>query len=146
MSMAKNSNTRCASEPVFGGRTTLEHAATATEAVRAINQLTRHDDALPLPSDAYPLICELATAVYRFPQAFAQIAGRIRRWHEAGQLGFDRGSPYADHADQAVQEVRRSLNQDAARAADNPARVLDTTAQLLAAAHYAGPLHDEARP
>ena len=144
--MAENNPTPAARELAFNGLTTLEHATTVAEAVRAINHLTRHDEALPFPSDAYRVTSDLATAVYRLPQAFTQISGRVGRWHQVGQLGFDHGSPCGDRADQAVDELQRWLTQDAARAADSLARVLEATAQLLAAAHYAGPLDDQARP
>jgi hypothetical protein len=144
--MTENTNPASTGVLVFDGRSTVEHAAAVAEALRAINHLAAHDNALPFPSGAYRLTSDLATTVYRLPQAFTQIASRVGRWRDAGQLSFDSGSPYADHADQAVEEVQRWLCQDAARAADNLARVLDATAQLLAAAHYAGPLADEARP
>jgi len=64
----------------------LEVAEAIAEAVKVLNHLTRHHEALGEPSDADRVIRELSSAVARLPQLTSQIAAWIRTEHAAGTI------------------------------------------------------------
>jgi hypothetical protein len=83
---------------VFDGKTAIEHAETAAQAIRAINHLTSNTDALPYPPAAAQLVGHLSTLAARLPQTLEQVTGQVQRWQQAGQLGIDDRAPYGDPA------------------------------------------------
>ena len=127
---------------VFDGQTAVEHAETAAAAIRAINQLTYHDTALPYPADAWRLMGQLASLAHRLQQALRQTATLVRDQQERGLVGIDAGTAYAGDPAGAVNDATAAL-EDAGAAASHLAEALEQAQQPLTYAHYAGPVTDE---
>jgi hypothetical protein len=66
--------------PVFDGLSAGEHAATAADAIRAINHLTARGDELDHPADAYAVLSDLMVMTGRLPQALDQLAAHLDTW------------------------------------------------------------------
>lgn len=77
-------------------RGTLALARTAAEALRSLNHLTRGEDGLGQPADAYGLIGELSLAASRLPQLLDQVSGWLDRSLDGGRLGTEDGTDPAD--------------------------------------------------
>jgi hypothetical protein len=120
---------------VMDGKTAVEHAAAAAEAIRAINHLTYHDEALPYPADAWRLLGQLGTAVHRLSQAVRQTAKLTDGKHQRGEIGIDPGTEYAGAEPTALAEVLAGLDA-AGRLATALADALDRAAQPLTYAHH----------
>lgn len=127
---------------VFDGKTALEDAETAAEAIRAINHLTINDTALAYPSDAWRLVGQLATLTARLPQAFEQITGQLNRWQRGGLIGMDPGTRYADNPATAVATAGLFLTESATVAAAALHSALTIAGEALAYTHYTGPDRD----
>jgi hypothetical protein len=127
---------------VFNGLTACEHAEAAAEAIRAINHVTLHNNALPYPSDAHRLIGELITLTERLPRALQQTAQRITRWADAGELGIDTGTDYAADPDQAAVEAVAGLHAGAI-AAGQLRDALSQARRAITYAHYLDPAGDD---
>jgi hypothetical protein len=95
---------------LFDGRAATEHAATATEAVRAINHITSWPAGLDYPSQAYTVLGHLAAVAAMVPQAFLQISRHVAAWYDAGLLGIDPGTRYHGFTDEAVADLDAALN------------------------------------
>jgi hypothetical protein len=123
------------------GKTVVEHAEEAAEAIRAINHVTFHAGSLPRPSDAWRLINALATTAHRLGQALEQTGQIVRGQHERGELGIDHGTTYADQPAMAVSDCLAGLD-DAAHASALLAEALDRAGRPLTYAHYIRPDSD----
>jgi hypothetical protein len=121
------------------GRTAVEHANEAAEAIRAINHLTFHDNALPYPSDAWRLINALASTAYRLSQALRQTGQLIQDKHARGEIGIDHGTDYAGETAAAVRDCLAGLA-DAGHATALLADALERAAGPLTYAHHLDPL------
>ena len=122
----------------FDGKTACEHADDAAAAIRAINHLTSHDTALPVPAAAYRLLGSLATMAARLPQAFEQVTQQLNRWHQDDLIGIDPGTSYAGDPDRAVRDAVTGLAR-ASRAAGQLSEALDLALHPLTYAHSTGP-------
>jgi hypothetical protein len=80
--------------------TALAHAA--AEAIRDLNHVTRHQDSLTQPGDAYELIGALVLTASRLPQLITQISGWLDHALAGGRLGHDLGEDPALAVDGAV--------------------------------------------
>lgn len=121
------------------GKTAVEHAEEAAEAIRAINHVTFHAEALPYPSDAWRLISHLASLAHRLGQALEQTGNLVGGKQERGEIGIDHGTAYAGHPEMAVGDCLTGL-QDAVQAAGLLAEALERAARPLTYAHYLDPL------
>ena len=65
---------------VFDGLSAGEHAATAADAIRAINHITAGGDGLDEPADAYTLLSDLMLMAARLSPALDQIARHLDGW------------------------------------------------------------------
>lgn len=112
------------SEAIFNGRTALEHADDAYEAVRAINHLTMRT--IPAPA-AYGLLGNLKGVGYLLPQALEQIGQGL----SASLTEYD---VYEDDgADPAVNvEAARRYLREAADYAKEIGRLLDRAQSAIA--------------
>jgi hypothetical protein len=120
------------------GKTAVQHAEAAAEAVRAINHLTYHDEALPYPAEAWRLLGQLSIAAHRLAQAVRQTAKLIDGKHQRGEIGIDPGTDYADAEPTAVAEVLAGLDA-AGRLATALADALDRATRPLTYAHHVAP-------
>jgi hypothetical protein len=66
-------------------------AQIAAEAIRGLNQATRHDAGLDQPSAAYDVTGALSLAASRLPQLLAQMTRCLDHALAAGRLGHDLG-------------------------------------------------------
>ena len=80
--------------------TALAHAA--AEAIRDLNHVTRHQDSLAQPGDAYELIGALFLTASHLPQLITQISGWLDHALAGGRLGHDLGEDPAPAVDGAV--------------------------------------------
>jgi hypothetical protein len=126
---------------VFDGKTAVEHAHVAAEAVRAINHLTYHDTALPFPADVWRLLNHLATVAHRLPQALQQTDRLLARLHGRGAIGIDVGTDYDGGVTRAVGDTLTALRQAEAAASDLAA-ALDRAAGPLTYAHHVATASD----
>jgi hypothetical protein len=78
----------------------LAHAA--AETIRDLNHLTRYQDSLAQPGDAYELIGALFLTASRLPQLITQISGWLDHALAGGRLGHDLGEDPAPAVDGAV--------------------------------------------
>jgi hypothetical protein len=124
---------------VFNGKTAIEHAAAAAEAIRAINHLTRHASALPYPCDAYAVLGRLAWMASMLPQACQQITQRLEKLDDDGLIGIDPGTHYAGQPALAVATCAEHLEADALPAAAQLHTALEAAQLAIAYAHYTGP-------
>ena len=69
--------------------TALAHAA--AEAIRDLNHVTRHQDSLTQPGDAYELIGALFLTASRLPQLITEISSWLDHALAGGRLGHDHG-------------------------------------------------------
>jgi len=114
----------------------VEHADTATEAIRPINHLTLWGG-LADPVEAYQLLGDLAVLVYRLPQCLAQLARQLDDWHTAGRVRIDPGTEFADNPALAIETATSYLRDDAVPHAEQLAAALNQAQQPLAYASYA---------
>ena len=121
------------------GKTAVEHAHDAAEAIRAINHLSFHDNSLPYPSDAWRLINALASTAYRLSQALRQTGQLVRDKHARGEIGIDHGTDYAGEVNAAVRDCLAGLA-DAGHATAQLADALERAAGPLTYAHYINPI------
>ena len=105
--------------------TALAHAA--AEAIRDLNHVTRHQDSLAQPGDAYELIGALFLTASRLPQLITQIRAWLDHALAGGRLGHDLGGDPALAAGGAV-----IFPGDARRSAGALAGDLDAAQQQLA--------------
>ena len=111
----------------IASRPTVENAATAAEAVRALIHLTLDRDALSEPAELDRLVAELAIMTGRLPQLLRQLRGWLDTEQHAGRLRTD------DTTDPARIVDRAATRLDAAgHVANNLNRALDDAHQLLA--------------
>ena len=108
-------------------RPTVENAATAAEAVRALIHLTRGRGALGEPAEADRLVAELALMAGRLPQLLRQLRGWLDAQQHTGRLRSDDSTDPARIVDRAAAELT-----DAGHAAHDLGRALDDAHQLLA--------------
>ena len=108
-------------------RPTVEHAATAAEAVRALNHLTLGRGALGEPAELDRLVAELAIMAGRLPQLLRQLRGWLDAEQHAGRLRTDDTTDPARIVDRAAAELA-----EAGHAAHHLGRALDDAHQLLA--------------
>jgi hypothetical protein len=78
----------------------LAHAA--AETIRDLNHLTRYQDSLAQPGDAYELIGALFLTASRLPQLITQISGWLDHALAGGRLGHDLSEDPALAVDGAV--------------------------------------------
>ena len=76
---------------VYNDQTAVELAASASEAIRGINHLTRDAGSLRYPSEVYQALGSLTEMVGRLPQALQQIEALLQKWIEAGDVSIDAG-------------------------------------------------------
>jgi len=108
-------------------RPTVDHAATAAEAVRALNHLTLGRRALGEPAELDRLVAELAIMAGRLPQLLRQLRGWLDAEQHAGRLLSDNTTDSARIVDRAAAELA-----EAGDAAHDLGRALDDAHQLLA--------------
>jgi hypothetical protein len=119
-------------------RPTIDHAATAAEAVRALIHLTLGRRALAEPAELDRIVAELATMTGRLPQLLRQLRGWLDTEQHAGRLRSDDTTDPARIVDRAAAELT-----DAGHAAHDLGRALDDAHQLLA--HLAATEPDRTR-
>jgi hypothetical protein len=68
---------------------TIELAATAAQAVRALNHRTRGPDAFTGAADLYPLVTELVQLVDALPQLVNQLGRWLHAEHDADRVRSD---------------------------------------------------------
>lgn len=124
------------------GKTAVEHALEAAEAIRAINHVTYHATSLPRPSDAWRLINTFATTAHRLAQALDQTGHLVRGMQQRGELGIDHGTNYDGHPEAAVRDCLAGL-EDAGTATALLAEALERAARPLTYAHYIRPDTDD---
>jgi hypothetical protein len=120
-------------------RPTVENAAAAAEAIRALIHLTHGRRALGEPAELDRLVAELAIMAGRLPQLLRQLRGWLDTEHHAGRLRSDDTTDPARIVDRAATELTQ-----AGHAAHHLGRALDDAHQLLAhlaATHQPGPSH-----
>jgi hypothetical protein len=108
-------------------RPTIENAATAAEAVRALNHLTLGRRALGEPAELDRLVAELAMMAGRLPQLLRQLGGWLDAEQHAGRLRSDDTTDPARIVDRAAAELT-----EAGHAAHDLGRALDDAHQILA--------------
>jgi hypothetical protein len=108
-------------------RPTVEHAATAAEAVRTLNHLTLGRSALGEPAELDRLVAELAIMAGRLPQLLRQLRGWLDAEQHTGRLRTDNTTDPARTVDRAAAELT-----EAGHAAHHLRRALDDAHQLLA--------------
>ena len=108
-------------------RPTVEHAATAAEAVRTLNHLTLGRSALGEPAELDRLVAELAIMAGRLPQLLRQLRGWLDAEQHTGRLRTDHTTDPARTVDRAAAELT-----EAGHAAHHLRRALDDAHQLLA--------------
>jgi uncharacterized membrane protein YccC len=101
-----------------------EHAA---RAIRDLNHLTRHPDALADPAELSQLLADLATMASRLPQLLDQLHSWLRHEHHAAHLRADTDADPGALATLAAEQLTR-----AGECARDLAHALDTTHQHLA--------------
>jgi hypothetical protein len=123
--------------PRFDGKTALEHAETAAEALRALNHITAWPGGgLAYLADAHAVLGSLSVLAMRLPQACGQLASQLQKWHAAGRVGIDRGTRYADDPGLAVSTACQHLTDDAPVAAHQLHDALDAAHSAITYAHY----------
>ena len=105
-------------------RPTVDHAATAAEAVRALNHLTLGRRALGEPAELDRLVAELAIMAGRLPQLLRQLRGWLDAEQHAGRLRSDNTTDPARIVDRAAAELT-----EAGHAAHELGRALDDAHQ-----------------
>jgi hypothetical protein len=113
--------------PSIRSRPTLENAATAAEAVRALIHLTLGRRALGEPAELDRLVAELAIMADRLPQLLRQLRGWLDTEQHADRLRTDDTTDPARIVDRAAAQLT-----EAAHAAHDLGRALDNAHQLLA--------------
>ena len=108
-------------------RPTVEHAATAAEAVRTLNHLTLGRSALGEPAELDRLVAELAIMAGRLPQLLRQLRGWLDAEQHTGRLRTDNTTDPARTVDRAAAELT-----EAGHAAHHLRLALDDAHQLLA--------------
>ena len=111
----------------ISSRPTVDHAATAAEAVRALIHLTLGRRALSEPAELDRLVAELAIMAGRLPQLLRQLRGWLDAEQHAGRLRSDDTTDPARIVDRATAELA-----EAGHAAHDLGRALDDAHQLLA--------------
>ena len=111
----------------ISSRSSVDHAATAAEAVRTLIHLTHDRGALGGPAELDRLVAELAVMTGQLPQLLRQ----LRDWLDAEQHA---GRPRPDNTTDPAQIVDRATNKlaQAGRVADDLGSALDDAHQLLA--------------
>jgi len=113
--------------PSIRSRPTVENAATAAEAVRALIHLTLGRGALGEPAELDRLVAELAIMADRLPQLLRQLHGWLITEQHADRLRSDDTTDPARIVDRAAAQLT-----EAAHAAHDLGRALDNAHQLLA--------------
>ena len=108
-------------------RPTVDHAATAAEAVRALIHLTLGRRALGEPAELDRLVAELAIMADRLPQLLRQLRGWLDAEQHADRLRSDDTTDPARIVDRAAAQLT-----EAGHAAHDLGRALDNAHQLLA--------------
>jgi hypothetical protein len=108
-------------------RPTIDHAASAAEAVRALIHLTLDQHALSEPAELDRLVAELAIMAGRLPQLLRQLGPWLDAEQHAGRLRSDNATDPAWIVDRAAAELAT-----AGRAARGLGRALDDAHQLMA--------------
>ena len=108
-------------------RPAADHAATAAEAVRALNHLTLGRRALAEPAELDQLVAELAIMAARLPQLLRQLRGWLEAEQHTGRLRSDDTTHPARIVDRAAAELT-----NAGHAAHDLGRALDNAHQHLA--------------
>ena len=106
---------------------TVEHAASAAEAVRALNHLTLGRGTPGEPAELDRLVAELAIMAGRLPQLLGQLGGWLDAEQHAGRLRSDDTTEPARIVDRAAAELA-----EAGHAAHHLGRALDDAHQQLA--------------
>ena len=94
-------------------RPTVEHAATAAEAVRALNHLTLGRGALGEPAELDRLVAELAIMADRLPQLLRQLRGWLDTEQHADRLRSDDTTDPARIVDRAAARTDRGRSRRA---------------------------------
>jgi len=108
-------------------RPIVDHAATAAEAVRALNHLTLGQRAVGKPAELDRLVAELAIMAGRLPQLLRQLGGWLDTEQHAGRLRSDNTTDPARIVDRPAAELAQ-----AGHAAHDLGRALDDAHQHLA--------------
>ena len=111
----------------ISSRTTIDHADTAAEAVRALIHLTHGQRALSEPAELDRLVAELAEMAGRLPQLLRQLHDWLDVEQQAGRVRSDNNTDPAQIVDRAADKLPQ-----AGRAAHDLGQALDDTHQLLA--------------
>jgi hypothetical protein len=111
----------------ISSRTTIDHADTAPEAVRALIHLTNGQRALDEPADLDRLVAELAVMAGRLRQLLRQLRDWLHVEQHADRLRSDNTTDTARIVDRATDKLAQ-----AGRAADDLGRALVDVHQLLA--------------
>ena len=111
----------------ISSRTTIDHADTAAEAVRALIHLTLGRGALGEPAELDRLVAELAVMAGRLPQLLHQLRDWLHAEQHAGRLRSDNNTDPARIVDRAAHKLAQ-----AGHAADDLGSALDHAHQLLA--------------
>ena len=94
-------------------RPTVENAATAAEAVRALIHLTLGRGALGEPAELDRLVAELAIMAGRLPQLLRQLRGWLDTEQHAGRLRSDDTTDPARIVDRAAAQADRGRSRRA---------------------------------
>jgi hypothetical protein len=87
-----------ADQPRYNGKTALELASQAEDALLGIVQLTQ-GDVLPLhPDQLYRVLSALTRALEQVPDSVTQVAAQLAAWHDKGELAIAAGVHYQDPA------------------------------------------------
>ena len=92
----------------------LEVAEAASEAIRVLNEQTRHHEALESPEDADVVVSALATMAHRLPQLLDQVGHWLDAEAQAGHLEVTSGK-FAGRPGAVANAVRILLDAAAAR-------------------------------
>lgn len=75
--------------------TVTEYGDALPELVKALNNVTRHPEALEEPQDAYRLLLNIESAVARLPQLLEQVSARLNGMYADGRLEMDGGGEFS---------------------------------------------------
>ena len=114
----------------------LEVAEAASEAIRVLNEQTRHHEALESPEDADVVVSALATMAHRLPQLLDQVGHWLEAEEAAGRLEVTDGK-FAGKPGAAVDVVRTYLDGTAGRFREAE-RLLESAHQVTGAMAPAG--------
>jgi len=92
----------------------LEVAEAASEAIRVLNEQTRHHEALESPEDADVVVSALATMAHRLPQLLDQVGHWLEAEAQAGHLEVTSGK-FAGRPGAVANAVRILLDAAAVR-------------------------------